>query len=123
MSRTKLIVLAAMALLFAQLQCTAACATRLCKTDSNNSESLPPCHRHHHSPSHDQTSGSCVHQIVVVPTPSQQLLQMEMPAFPVMNAAETVIADFLADSGASTHNHLAPSPPGFQSRSSVVLRI
>lgn len=123
MSRTKLIVLVAMALLFAQLQCTAACATQLCKSDSNNSESLPPCHRHHHSPSHDQTSGSCVHQIVVVPTPSQQLLQMEMPPFPVMNAGKTVFADFLADSGANAQSHLAPSPPGFESISSVVLRI
>ena len=122
MSRTKLIVLAAMALLFAQLQCTAACATQLCKTDSNNSESLPPCHRHHHSPSHDQTSGSCVHQIIVVTTPSQQLSQIELPQFSVMNAVETVFADCLADSGANARQ-MAPSPPGYESLSSVVLRI
>ena len=125
MSRTKLIVLAAMALLFAQLQCTAACATQLCKTDFDKSESLPPCHRHHHpGPSHDQPSGSCAHQVLVVTTPSQQLSQIELPHFSVMNAAETVFADCLADSGVNAHRHMAaPSPPGYESLSSVVLRI
>lgn len=123
MPRAKLIVFAAMALLFVQLQCTAACATQLCKADFGQSENLPPCHRHHDSPSHDQPPGSCVHQIIVVTTPSQQLSQMELPQFSVMNAAEPVSAVVLADSRTIGHRHTTPSPPGLESLSAVVLRI
>ena len=122
MPRAKLIVFAAMALLFVQLQCTAACATQLCTTDFDQSENLPPCHRHHHSP-HDQPSGSCVHRIVVVTTPSQQLSQIELPQFSVMNVAEPVLAVVLADSRTIGHSHTTPSPPGLEGLSAVVLRI
>ena len=123
MPRAKLIVFAAMALLFVQLQCTAACATELCKTDSDKSESLPPCHRHHHSPSHDQPSGSCLHQIIVATTPSQQLSQIELPQSSVMTVAEPGVAVLLADSRTKGHSYTTPSPPGLESLSAVVLRI
>ncbi len=123
MPRAKLIIFAAMALLFVQLQCTAACATQLCKADFDQSENLPPCHRHHHSPSHDQPAGSCVHRIIVLTAPSQQLSQIELPQFSVINAPEPVFSVVLADSRIIGHSHTTPSPPGLESLSAVVLRI
>ena len=123
MPRAKLIVFAAMALLFVQLQCTAACAAQSYKADFGQSENVPPCHRHHHSPSHDHPSGSCVHQIIVLTSASQQVSQIELPQFSVMNVAEPVVAVVLADSRAIGSSCTTPSPPGLESLSAVVLRI
>ena len=123
MFRAKLIMFAAMALLFAQLQCAAACNTRLCDSSFGKRQSVPPCHRHHHHPNHDQVPGPCAHQIIGVPAGSHQILPVKSPTFGVLSLTETVSASVPAGAGTNVHRLTDPSPPGFESLSSVVLRI
>jgi len=117
---TRLIVFAAMALLFAQLQCAAACAGHLCSADPAKSDSVPPCHRHHGS--HNPAPASCPHQTLVAAAPALPMLPAGMPVSSVSLAAAAALI-LPIDARASALDFSAFSPPGFESLSSVVLRI
>jgi len=112
MLRAKLIILV-MVLLFAQLQCAAACAGDLpCNATPH------PCHRHH-----DKAPASCQCQMAgaIAATPRTQ--PMEAPIFSVLSLAAIISETAPADAGISALDFLDSSPPGFAVPSSVVLRI
>jgi hypothetical protein len=121
MSRASQIVLVAMALLFGQLQCVAACASQLCGRDFKT-EQAPPCHRHHDH-SHDQTPGSCTHQPIVLPAASPHTLQLDAPILSALSVVATMSSALPADTWARALGLSAFSPPELKTLSSTVLRI
>ena len=121
MSRASQIVFVTMALLFAQLQCVAACASQLCGGDFKT-EQAPPCHRHHDH-SHDQTPGSCTRQPIVSPATSPHTLQADAPILSVLCVIATMSVPLPADSRTPEFGLSATSPPKLKSPSSTVLRI
>jgi hypothetical protein len=119
MFRAKLVILAAMMLLFVQLECAAACLSQLCSTDFAGTESIPPCHRHHH-PSPDRMPDSCLDQILVAPEATTEPVSSTMP----MASVPGLPASLLLGLTARGPRVLAPaSPPGWKRLFSVVLRI
>jgi hypothetical protein len=86
MSCAKLIVLVAVAVLFAQLQCAAACAEQLCVADFSGSAFVTPCHRHPDH-SHGQTPAPCARGIIDVPATSPQTPHAEAPNLGVLGGA------------------------------------
>jgi hypothetical protein len=122
MPRVKLIMLAAMAILFAQIQCVAACVGQLCSADFAKTESVPPCHRHHNH-SHDQTPGSCTDHFIVSRTTSPQAAQVDTSAFSVLGVGTMMPAALLADARASALDFSTFSPPEFQKLPATVFRI
>ncbi len=120
MLRAKLVVFAAIALVFAQVQCAAACVDQVCGSNAASSNSTPPCHRHHH-PSHHMTD-SCTREITFALS-SIQTLPAQHPFFAALVApmpALPVIADGRPN---GAFDFLILSPPGIISLTSVVLRI
>jgi hypothetical protein len=105
MLRAKIIVVAAMALLFAQLQCSATCTTQ-----AGNGPSVPPCHRHYHP------QAPC-HEDVGITAASPQVAPVAVMVDRVAVAAETLGSDFIG------HRPADSSPPGFARLSFLVLRI
>ncbi len=121
MLRVKLGILVALASLFAQVQCAAECATRLCGADSAPTSSVPPCHRHH-GHSHDQIPDSCPHQAIRLAVSTQmQHVEISLVSVPGLPAtASTVLPASL------WHRELvfsAFSPPGVRVLFSTVRRI
>ncbi len=121
MLSAKLVVLLAVASLFAQLHCATACAANSCGTDSANTSSVPPCHRHHDH-SHERNPDSCPHQFVA-PVASVQGLHIEMPLASVPGLPAAMSAVRLADMWSSDPAFAASSPPGLRDLSSTLLRI
>lgn len=123
MFRSAHIVLVLMGLLFAQIQCVAACASRWCGSDFAKMEQVPPCHRHHDH-SHDQTPGSCAQQLIV---PFAKLPQTVQASGPILSATGVVTtsSSVLQAAGLRTRvfDFSAISPPEFKSLSAVILRI
>jgi hypothetical protein len=115
MSRALQIVLVAIALLFAQIQCIAACASQFCDGDFKT-EQVPPCHRHHDY-SHDQAPSSCVQQITVPTATAPHTLQADAPILSALDVATT------AGTRTSVLDLSEFSPPELKSLSSFVLRI
>ena len=121
MLRAKFVVLVAIALLFAQLQCAAACAAHLCGADSDKRSSLPPCHRHH-APSRDRTPDSCPHQ-TAAPAVSTEALHVEIRPVPAPGLPATISAALPADRWSSELAVSVFFPPGLRDLSSTLLRI
>src|SRR5580693_2014967 len=95
MSRALQIGFVAIALLLAQLQCVAACASQFCG-DGFKTEQVPPCHRHHDH-SHDQTSGPCAQQITVPTATAPQTLHADAPILSVLSVVATMSSALPAD--------------------------
>jgi hypothetical protein len=121
MFRAKLIVVA-IALLFAQLECVAACAGQLCSGDFSHSESLPPCHRHH-GHSHDQSPVSCAHPVVGALAAAPDTLQLDAPAVLLLSPEAAISGGSPAETRTTALNSSGFSPPRFTGLSCVVLRI
>lgn len=120
MLRAKLVIFAAIALLFAQVQCAVACVDQVCGSGASSSESTPPCHRHHH-PSH-HVANSCTREITFALS-SSQTMPAKFPFFgaPVAPMAAVQVQPAGRPNGAS--DFLISSPPGIVNLTSVVLRI
>ena len=111
--------LIAIVVVFAQVQCVAACADSAC-ADAAKRESMPPCHRHH-NPSSDQDSSSCVHEALSAASIPQQAVQVELPAYGA--AVSGTSAGIVRDTWCTSPYPSNLSPPGTPDLSSVVLRI
>ena len=123
MAPAKLIVTVAAVVLFAQLQCVAACAADLCGANLSRTESVPPCHKHHNH-SHDQAPASCSFHLTVTQATSPHTPQLDEPVLSALGLAATASA-ILPLAGDSWVADLSdPSPPGMTAlQSSTVLRV
>lgn len=122
MLRAKLIIAVAAAVLFAQIQCVAACASDFCSTDFGKTESVPPCHQHHEH-SHHQAPASCSFHLIVSSATSLHVPQLEAPVSSVLGLAPIISAALPADAQLHLLDLSNFSPPGIASLSSGVLRI
>lgn len=120
MPPAKLIVAVAAVMLFAQIQCVAACAAGVCSADRCN-EPVPPCHKHSHS--HHEAPGSCSFRLVVTPEMSQHAPQLEMPVLSVLGPVPTVSSVLPVDTQWWALVVADASPPGIPRNSSAILRI
>jgi hypothetical protein len=111
--------LIAIVVVFAQVQCVAACTDGAC-ADAAKRESMPPCHRHH-SHSNDRDSSSCVNQTLSAAGIPQQAVHVEFPASvaPVSGTSTGIDRDTWGNPPYPSNS----SPPGTAGLSSVVLRI
>jgi len=114
MARAKLIIVVAVAIVLAQLQCVAACAA----VSGSAPQSAPPCHKHH-----NQSSGSCAHQIIVTPSLPPDSPQLETPMLPFIAAAPAVSWGIPSLVRISARDSSEFSPPECGKDSSAVLRI
>jgi hypothetical protein len=119
MPPAKLIVTVAAAILFAQVQCVAACAADAC---ASRTASVPPCHKHHDH-SHDQTPASCSFHLIITPAMQPHAPQLDVPTPSVLGLAAMISLVLPVDTQSWALNLLDPSPPGTASISSTVLRI
>lgn len=122
MPSAKLIVAVAAVMLFAQIQCIAACAADVCGARFGQTESVPPCHKHHDH-SHDQAPRSCSLRIVITSATSQHAPQLEMPVLSVLGPVPTVSSVLRADAQWWVLVVSDASPPGIPRNSSAILRI
>lgn len=123
MFRAKLIVVIAVAVVFAQLQCVAACTADLCGADLGQTESVPPCHKHHDH-SHDQAPSSCSFHLIVAQATAPDAPQSDIPVLSVHGLAATVSAILRIDGDSWIASLSDPSPPGTTALlSSTVLRV
>ena len=120
MFRAKVIVLVAMAMLFAQLQCVAACAGNLCAPDNARTESIPPCHRHHNH-SHDKIPG-CPQQALNPPATSPQTAHVDAPVMSVLGFVNVAFSIQL-DTTPAKIDFSSLTPPESVDRPATVLRI
>ena len=121
MLRSPLIVLAAVALLFAQVECVAACASELCTGPSHASQSAPPCHRHHEQ-SQPRTPDQCPHGPILTAAAFPQASQAECR--PPLAVSLSVLPEAPAIGAAGVEAlDLAASPPVFRILAPLVLRI
>jgi len=120
MSRARLIAVTVTALLFAQIQCVAACATQWCGANTAKTESVPPCH-HQHGQSNSQSPQSCTHQAL---SAAAILDGMPGAAVPQLLAPAAVIPSAVPDiSEAPEFDSPTLSPPRPPHLSNIVLRI
>jgi hypothetical protein len=105
-SRGKILVIAALAVLFAQVQCAAACTIQSCTAK------VPPCHRHHQSPCHED---------VGVATASAPI--MAGPAVCAWDIAPAAHLEAAEDAGYHALMATDASPPGWERSAILVLRI
>lgn len=125
MLRAKLVVFAALALVFAQLHCAVACADQLCGKDSVSSESAPPCHRHHNQSQHGNAN-SCTREAIAGLEAVTQSFQTEVASLSVPGAAIAVIDVRMVRAADGSDQRLESwsiSRPQPERLSSVVLRI
>ena len=120
MLRAKLVVFAAFALLFAQVQCALACVDQVCSSGASSSESTPPCHRHH-QPSH-RGADSCTREITFALS-SIQTLPAQLPFFAALVVLMPAPQVFPAGRPNGAFDFLISSPPAIVGLTSVVLRI
>lgn len=100
-------VIAALAILFAQVQCASACTIQSCTTK------VPPCHRQHQSPCHEDVGvATAATPIMAVPMP--MVCPLDIAPIAPLAGAEHVGKLALATD---------PSPPGGERPSILVLRI
>lgn len=119
MPAPKLIVAVVSAILFAQVQCVAACAADAC---GGRTAAVPPCHKHHDH-SHDQTPGSCSFQLMVTPATSPHAPQLHAPSPLGLGLAGTISLVLPPDTQSLTLDLSEPSPPAITGISSTILRI
>lgn len=123
MPRTKLIVAVAAVVLFAQIQCVAACAADLCSATITQTEPISPCHKHHNH-SHDQAPASCSFHLTVTQATSPHIPQLDVPVLSVLALAATVSANLPLAGDSWAADLSDPSPPGMTALlSSTVLRV
>jgi len=120
--RTKLIIVIAIAMVFAQLQCVAACASNWCGPDLTKSQSLPPCHRHHDH-SQDRTPASCVHQLTNPEATPPHVVQMRAPIMVALDLVTDLAVVVGADVRVDGSHPTAFSPPEPVRTAPSVLRI
>ena len=106
MLRLTLIVVA-VALLFTQLQCVAACARQSCGSPA------PPCHRHHNS----QQERGCPNQLLVAAK------HTVTPMFSLLGTTAAISVALPADAAITAPHAAAVSPPRLTALSYLVLRI
>jgi hypothetical protein len=119
MPPAKLIVAVAAAILFAQVQCAAACAADAC---ASRTTSVPPCHKHHDH-SHDQNPASCSFHLIITPAMQPHAPQLDIPAPSVLGLAATISLVLPVDTQSWALALSEPSPPGIPGISSTVLRV
>lgn len=118
----KLVVTIAAVVVFAQINCVAACAADLCRPDCST-EPTPPCHKHHDH-SHNQSPDSCSLRGIVSPATSPHAPQLDAPVLSVLGFAATVPADLPADGRSFATELSDSSPPGLTNLlSTIVLRV
>jgi hypothetical protein len=125
MRLTKLIVIMAAVLLFAQVQCVRTCAAEECAS-FGVPQSGPPCHSHHDSSgqsSGPQAPEPCTFHLVLSSATLAHSPQVEAPVI-----AAPAVVPARADSLALDAQSRAPvisdsSPPGVSALSSAILRI
>ena len=105
-SRGKILVIAALAVFFAQVQCAAACTIQSCTTK------VPPCHRQHQSPCHED---------VGVATASAPMVTV--PGVCAWDIAPAAHLEAAEDAGNHALTATDASPPGGERSSKLVLRI
>lgn len=105
-SRGKILVIAALAVFFGQVQCAAACTIQSCTTK------VPPCHRHHQSPCHEEVGVATASAPVVA-----------VPAVCVWDIAPAANLGAAEDGGNHALTATDASPPGGGHPSFLVLRI
>ena len=120
MLRAKLVVFAAFALLFAQVQCAMACVDQMCGSGAASSESTLPCHRHH-QPSH-RVADSCNREITFALS-SIQTLPAQLPFFAAPVAPMPALPVIAGGRLNGASDFLILSPLGIISLTSVVLRV
>jgi hypothetical protein len=120
MLRAKLIVVVAMALIFAQVHCALACTGQVCYANPT-SKSTPPCHRHHSQSSH-KDADSCTREAIVQLKGSTQASQVETSASLAPHPAILVWAAFTPGDLGDYSESRSPRP-GPERLSSVVLRV
>ncbi|HTW65751.1 MAG TPA: hypothetical protein VME17_14085 [Bryobacteraceae bacterium] len=119
MPSAKLIVAVAAAILFAQIQCVAACAADAC---GGGTASIPPCHEQHdHSPG--QTPAPCSLRLITTPATSLQAPHLDAPSFPPLGLIATISLVLPAYTQSEPLDFSDPSPPGAVRISSTILRI
>jgi hypothetical protein len=122
MFRTKLIIAIAVTMVFAQLQCVAACASNWCGPDLSTSQSAPLCH-HHHDHSQDRTPASCGHQLMNPPATSPHSVQMRAPIMVPIGLVASLVGVVRADVRVDRLHPAAFSPPEAVRPAPSVLRI
>jgi hypothetical protein len=121
--RAKLIVVVAAVVLFAQVQCVAACATDFCAANFGTTQPIPPCHKHHDH-SHDQVPGSCSLRPTITPATAPHAHQWEIPVLSVLGLVATAPAVLPINGDSWAPDVSNPSPPGMTGLlSSTVLRV
>jgi hypothetical protein len=119
MAPLKLVVAVAAVILFAQVQCIAACAADVC---SGKTESVPPCHQHHDH-SHHQSPGSCSFHVIITPATSPHAPQLDIPAPSVLCLPATISLVLPVDLQSWPLNLPDPLQSSVNSISSPILRI
>jgi hypothetical protein len=117
----KVILVAALGALFAQMVCVAACAGELGCADPGQAMPAPACPRHHNQ-SHDRTSPPCAQHFVVSPEPSR-LSQGGVSGSVVVGRTTTFSAILPLGARAYSVDFATPSPPEQQKLSISILRI
>lgn len=122
MRALKLIVAVVALTLFAQIECAAACTSDLCSTDFGKTESVPPCHQHHHQGPSRSPDGCSFHVIVSSATsPAAPLFSS--PVLVAFSSTPTISAILPANAPRFLSDIGDVSPPGIKSLSSTLLRI
>ena len=116
----KFIVILAMAILFAQLQCVAGCAGDPCSNDASRTESVPPCHQHHNDADHG--SGPCARHVIVSAASLPHSAQFDFVNFSTAEFTASVQTPVLS-SMRLFHESLNTSPPLRLDSSVDILRI
>ena len=127
MFRAKLIVLIAVTMVFAQLQCAAACAGNRCGPEFAKSQSVPPCHRHRDH-SQDRSPASCGYQLTSPPATTLQVLEVRALVMVALDSVDKLANVAAIDVQANRHIESAAfsppeSPHKTSSVTSSVLRI
>src|SRR5579883_2017935 len=121
MLRSPLVVLAAVTLLLAQVECAAACTSELCTSPARASQSAPPCHRHH-GQSQSGTPDQCPHSPILTAAAFPQVSQADWRPPVAVGPSAPTETPAIGAAGVEMPD-LAASPPGIRSLAPVVLRI
>jgi hypothetical protein len=119
MRPAKLIVTVAAAVLFAQVQCVAACAADSC---ASRTTSAPPCHKHHDH-SQDRSPASCSFNHIITPATQPHAAQLDIQVPCELGLAATISLVLPVDTRSWALDLSEPSPPDITGISSTVLRI
>lgn len=122
MFRAKLIAFIAVAILFTQLQCVAACTNALCGFDFGKTQSVPPCHRHHDH-SHDRVPSTCWHQAINPPAIPPQSIDVHVPILSIAAVTSDLASATAPQALAALLKFSVSSPPEYIGPPLTVLRI